>query len=371
MKNFNCFRLHGFFKSISNSFLSLFVPIIIFLNVGYKFSIIYLCLLQFVIVLVLFIFKNLIKKHTLLSICLQIFFSILAYVFIMSFKLSFVVILLVALFNGISNALYHASMFSIVAANNKSTGFSILQLWQYLGNILMILFNGYILNLNKNFSVFLIALISFIFFIISVIPLFMMKDSIKQIGKNNEESFTKIVYKTRHFNFFNIVFGLQCFISETIIPVYLAINNLNIEQIAIIVALINLAKIFINSMSNSLYKKNKSLLLTIIGSIIFAATCVILPLSTNTMVIYVVTVFCGFVFPMFYTPSCNEYSKVIKNCEIDGMIIREISVHIFRPLMLLPFIFIDNLTYLIYFGVVIAVLQIVSGVLIFKKPNVK
>ena len=105
------------------------------------------------------------------------------------------------------------------------------------------------------------------------------------------------------------------------------------------------------------------------GSIIFAATCVILPFTTNNLLIYIVTVFCGFVFPMFYIPSCNEYSSVIKNCETDGMIIREISIHLLRPIALLPFIFIENLSIFIYFGVVIAILQIVSGVKLFNNKN--
>lgn len=351
--------IHSLFKSISNNFISLFMPLIIFNQVGYKMTMLYLIILSLSVVLGLLVFYKLIIRNPILSICFHIFFAIGSYLIISIFGVSLISIIFNAVCAGIGQSLYHSSIFSIISTNKSKSGFSYYQSFSFIGSLFMILFNGYILNINQSFSLLLTSLTSLGLYIISIIPFLLIKNKLKP--KNLEiVTIKKIVKDIKPFNVFHIAFGLQDLIVSSIIPLFLAINNLSMQVIVIVVAIINVVKIITTIFANFMYKKGKAFWSVLIGSLIFAIACILLPNITNKIFVYILSVLISISFPLFFISDCNIYAEKTKAFSHKAMVLREFCVHAFRPLLLLPFLFITDLSIMIYFGIVLAVLLITS-----------
>ena len=223
----------------------------------------------------------------------------------------------------------------------------------------MILFNGYILNTNQAFSLLLTCLVSLGLYTISLIPFLLIKNKVEtkdaEIVKLKEA--VKIV---KSFNVFHISFGLQDLIVSLIIPLFLATNNLSLQTISFVVAIVNVVKILMTVFANFMYKKDMAFWSVFIGSLIFAISCMMLPNITNEILIYIISVLISISFPLFFISDCNNYAEKTKNFSHKAMILREFFVHGFRPVVLLPFLFVTNLSIMIYFGVILAIMLIVS-----------
>ncbi len=351
--------IHSLFKSISNTFISLFMPIIIFNQAGYKMTILYLIILSLSVVLGLLIFYKLITRNPVLAICFHIFFAIGSYLIIAIFGVSLISVIFNAICTGVGQSLYHSSIFSIISTNKSKSGFSYYQSFAFVGSLFMILFNGYILNTNQSFSLLLTCLISLALYTISIIPFLLIKNQLEH--KNSEKVNIKEAVKfIKPFNVFHVAFGLQDLIVSSIIPLFLAINNLSIQVIVIVVAIINVVKIIMTIFANFMYKKGKAFWSVLIGSLIFAIACVLLPNITNKVFIYVLSVLISISFPLFFISDCNLYAEKTKDFSHKAMILREFCVHVFRPILLFPFLFITDLNIVIYFGIVLAILLIIS-----------
>lgn len=363
-----CLSIHSLFKSISNTFISLFMPLVILNEVGYKMAITYVIILSVSIILGLTVFYKIITKNPVLAICIHIFFAIGSYLIIALFGVSVISVIFNAICTGLGQSLYHSSIFSIISANKSKSGFSYYHIFSFLGSIFMILFNGYILNTEESFSLLITCLISLGLYIISIIPFLLIKGSLK----TKDSDTTKLkdgVKLVKPFNIFHASFGLQDLIVSLIIPLFLAINNLSIQTIALVVAIVNVVKIIMTVFANYMYKKEKAFWSVVIGSLIFAVSCIILPNIKNQVFIYVLSVLISISFPLFFISDCNIYAEKTKEFSHKAMILREMFVHGFRPLVLIPFLFITNLKIMIYFGVILAILLIVSCYFFTKKEN--
>jgi hypothetical protein len=360
--------LHSLFKSISNSFISLFVPLIVYNQLGYQMAILYLISVSLLTTLVPLLLKSLIKKHPIVSICIHIICAVSVYLIVALVEMSMYVLLLVAAVSGVGGGLYNSAITAIISSNKSKNGFSSFKVWQYIGAFLIVLFNGYVLNLGGKFSVLITGIVSLLLYIISIIPFFVV---IKHINLETEQmsNWRNFLIKTRKHNIFSALFGLQDLIFAYIIPLYLAINNLSIDKIAIIVAIINIAKILLTMLANLIYKKGHSMLAVTIGAILVIVSSGVIALSTHNVLLYIMSVVGNLAFPFFYIPTLNEFQKDIDGHYAEGMIVREVNVHMLSPIVLFPFLFISNLAWIIGFGIIVAIGIFFAGLLIFKKQR--
>lgn len=358
--------IHSLFKNLSNSFINIFVPILILQQINYTMTIIYLICLELFICLSLFIFNKLIKNKPILSITIHIIFSISSYILLTIFKLNTLTIIINAILQGISQALYFSSIYILISSNKGESGFSVTQIFKFIGTIIITLINGYILNLNLSFSLVITCLISLILYIISIIPFFLIKNKIK-IQQPINIKIKEIIINIKHFNIFNILFGLQDLFVSQIIPLLLIFLNISVDKIAIFIVIINIIKILITILSNKMYKNKQSLLAVIIGSTIFIISSTLLLIIKFNIFYYSLTILLSICFPFFYIPTCNEYTKKTQNYNQNAFLIREIMVHCFRPLILLPFLFIKNLNLFIYLAILVTFIMPFSAYKIFKK----
>lgn len=360
--------LHSLFKSISNAFISLFVPLIVYNQLGYQMAILYLISVSFLTMLVPLLFKTLIKKHPIISICIHIACAVAVYLIVALVEMSTLILLLVAIISGIGGGLYYSAITAIISSNKSEKGFSSFKVWQYIGAFLIVLFNGYVLNLGGKFSVLITGTVSLLLYIISIIPFFIV---IKYINLETEQkvNWREFLAKTHKHNIFSALFGLQDLIFAYIIPLYLAINHLSIAKIAVIVAIINIAKMLLTMLANQMHQKKHDMLAVAIGVVFVIVSSGVIALSTHNVLLYIMSVVGNLAFPFFYIPSLNEFQKDIDGHYAEGMIVREVNVHMLRPIVLFPFLFINNLAWLIGFGVVVAISILFAGKLIFKNKK--
>ena len=359
--------VHSLLKSISGNFISLFVPLLILQQAGYQSAISYIIVLYLSLVVSLISCYKLIVRKPMVAISLHIVFSILSYLLIAGFELNIFIIVANAIFSGISQALYTAPVFAIISSSDKKNNkmFSKYQICSFVGTIIMILFNGLVLGVNKSFSVWLTCLVSFTIYLISLIPLLRIRNDIK-FESTSVLPFKHVITKTKEFNLVHTMFGLQHLIVSIILPLYLYMYNLSIQTIAYIAALVNVSKILVTLLSNYLYKKDRAFISILLGGVSFFIASILLLQSTNHIFIYCLTVILNLSFPLFFVPNCNHYGKKTKEFSHPAMIWREMLVHMFRPLLILPFVFVGDLTLLIYIGAAFSVVLIFSGYSLFR-----
>ena len=122
-------------------------------------------------------------------------------------------------------------------------------------------------------------------------------------------------------------------------------------------------------LANQMHRKKQDMFAITIGVIFVMVASLVIAISTHNVLLYIMSVVGNLAFPFFYIPSLNEFQKDIDGNYAEGMIVREVSVHLFRPIVLFPFLFINNLAWLIGLGVVIAVGIFFAGRLIFKNQK--
>ena len=111
--------IHSLFKSISNTFISLFMPLVILNELGYKMAIAYVMMLSASVVLGLIMFYKIITQNPVLAICVHIFFAIGSYLITALFGVTIPSVVFTAICTGLGQALYHSSIFSIISANKS------------------------------------------------------------------------------------------------------------------------------------------------------------------------------------------------------------------------------------------------------------
>ena len=111
--------IHSLLKSISSNFISLFVPLIIFQQLGYQSAMSYIVVLYVSLVASLVCFYKLITHKPLIAIGLHIIFSISSYLIIAGFELNVMIIILNAICSGVSQALYTSPIFAIISSTDK------------------------------------------------------------------------------------------------------------------------------------------------------------------------------------------------------------------------------------------------------------
>ena len=86
-------------------------------------------------------------------------------------------------------------------------------------------------------------------------------------------------------------------------------NNLSIQTIAYIVALVNVFKILVTLLANYLYKKDRAFISILLGGMSFFIASILLLQSADHVFIYCLTVILNLSFPLFFVPNCNFISS--------------------------------------------------------------
>lgn len=336
----NLIFIHKLLKAIGDAIIIVFIPLYILKTTNdIKLSMAYLVMYSLFVVLFMLVFKKLIQKYGV--ICMMIhFIPIICAEGVLSFlEINIYTVILVSALMGLQQALYSIPLNLVFTFGDKKTNVGKFMIATNIGKLFFTLASGLILSYIES-SFFVLCIVSSSFYIVCMIPLIYaykdLKNRYNSIGITGEAS--KI---DKWFILFHICFGLFQPIMDNVVPLYLYINNLSFEAVAIFIVLIEFGKIIVNYISQVLVRKNKAIICVIISFILFMASIIIMIFVKNSIVLYIFSTLCGLSFPLTFVPMFGLYCKYVKekNIVFKGMTERDFEIFSFRaPMFGLAFI---------------------------------
>ena len=128
---------------------------------------------------------------------------------------------------------------------------------------------------------------------------------------------------------------------DNVVPLYLYINNLSFQSVAIFIVLVEFLKVLANTISQILIRKNKSIILVIISFILFFSSIIAIIFVKNNVALYVLSCIASVSFPFTFVPMFGLYCNYLKekNNVFYGITRRDFDIFSFRaPMYALSYI---------------------------------
>ena len=300
--------LNRIFKSIADSAIKVFIPILIYKNTGSVFYAFLYLTLSFVFISLLYqAIKNFLKKHAALTITLHAI-PIIVMEFLLLIDLNIWLIILIALLEAIQSVFYYSIKY-IYAYMDKKNNVAKFETAEYIGKIIFVIISAIMLDNVAN-SLTFIVIFSTVFYILSSLPiLFKIKELDSILPKTEKLSFREVRKDNRYWNIFHIFNGIVHMFMHNILPLYLYIYSLSYTKVGFVVILQYLITILANYTAMFLEKKGHGKLNVILGSILgFVSMILIITLKTPVL-IYSFSVTASFGFTLIFSFMFHEFVK--------------------------------------------------------------
>lgn len=347
MKNkTNLIFIHKLLKAFADSMLSFFIPLIVLKQSGeVSYMMLYL-ILHYALVMVLnLVLKKFLQKYGIVAMILHIV-PIIALQFVVSFcPMTLWITVLVSVLSAFYKALYSVPLNLLFVFSDKEANVAKFEIATNIGKIIFIVLSGYVLGASTLNSTLILTIVGTVFYILSIIPVMygykMLKDTYTEIAKKPTEC-NKKGYMS--FNIFHMAFSLFQLTIDTVLPIYLFMNNLTFEAVSIIIAGIEFCKIISNLFAKWLQKRGHSIISVIISVVIFLVTTVLIITIKNAIVLYICSCLISISFPLIFVPCFNAFCKKVTadSNQFDGMLYRDVYIYLPRPFLFLPYLICPN-----------------------------
>lgn len=374
MKNkTNLIFLHKLITAFADSMVKAFVPLLILKQTNNMWLVMmYLNVYYVLCGLFNFIFKKFLEKYGIFAIILHII-PIIAMQFILS-SVSMVwwSILIVALLASLAQVLYSVPLNLLFTFTDKDVNVAKFQIPTNVGKLIFILFSGYILGSDYESSVLVLSIIATILYLGSIVPIMygyrLIKESFVKIT-SIKPNIDKHSYKL--FNIFHICFGIFQTVLDVMVPLFLYINNLTFESVAIVMVLIELCKVGANLFAKFMLHHNKAFLSCCISIACFLIGCIIILVVKNAVVLYICSCLVAISFPLLFVPMFSIFCKIISkdNYQFNGMTYRDIFILPSKCIMLMPYFALPNLIGQFIIGMLASIGMGVCCKFILKEKN--
>lgn len=334
MHNNNVF-IHKLIKAIADSLIKIFIPLYILKKTNnINMAMIYLILFSSFVMIFMTILKKLIQRYSLASIIIHFIPTIAAMYLLSLSTINIYLIIFASILMALSQTLYSVPINILFTFSDAKANVCKFEIPTNIGKLIFTLCSGLMLANNKINSFLILSSIATTLYICSVIPLIISYNEIKFHYLNKEEITNKVKIN-KWFILFHISFGLFQPVMDNIIPLYLYMNDLSFQSVTIIIVLIELIKIFTNYFANILIKHNKELLSTIIGSIMFFSSAILMLIFKNKILLYVTSTISSICFPLVFVVMFKKYClNLSKNKNVFyGLTKRDLDIFSFRPLL--------------------------------------
>lgn len=385
MKKFisnNAILIHKMFNAMANNLVKVFIPLLILKKCNNLcYCVIFLVIQALLTATLNYILNKAIKNKPLTMIVLHIIpVCLLQFLITLNSQINIFWVIVYAGLLSLGQTLYSVSAnnYFMFEKKDKKNNAGKMEIGSNIGKIIMILIGGFILNTSTINYIITICIVASIFYLISVYPLITIKNNYsesltKQLNYDqSKDIFTskdKILYAIYHCSF-----GIYQAFLDTVLTVYLYINDLQFSKIVIIMASIEVIKIFINAISQKLTKNNGYLYGIIFSFIVFVIGIFIIYFTKNSVLIFIFTTIITACFPFTFIPNMNKYCAKIKTSKNPqfNMTMRDVWIFSLRPV-----IFLAMLSYNMILGFIMGLIG-GTGVLLtnfllakndFKKEN--
>ena len=351
----NLIFLHKLMKAFADSLIKVFLPLIILKNSGnFMFVIIYLNSYYLLCGVLNVVLKKFLQKYGIIAIILHTI-PIVALQFMLNVTFSWWWCLILAVVASLAQVLYSVPLNLLFALSDKNVDVAKLQIATNIGKLVFTLFSGYVLGSNYKNSLLLLAIIGSVLYILSAVPILygyrLLKDAYVEASK---ESQTHKLGDYKVFNLFHIFFGIFQSILDVVIPLYLYVNNLTFETVAIVVALIEGLKMLANILAKNLVKNGHSKASVITSIICFFVGSIVILIVKIPVVLYICSSLIAISFPLLFVPMFGIYCKKINldNYLFDGMVYRDFFILGFKDFMFAPYVIFPSFITLFSIGLV-------------------
>ena len=359
MENTNRIFLHKVFKAIADSIIKIFIPLYILKTTGsINLSIIYISIYSFFVFIFQIALKRLYQKHNILCIIIHCI-PIIATQLMLSFcQINVTICIISALLMSISQVLYSVPINTIFALNDKKTNVAKFEIATNTGKIIFTIISGLLLARLPNSFIFLSGVATMIY-ILSIIP-------IAKFNTQNRVTTSTIPtdYSCNYFfRLYHISFSLFQTTIDTLIPIYLYVNNLSFEAITTVIALVELFKIIANIIAKKLVSLKLLKLSCIISFVIFITSLTFILIFKNATLLYIFSSIIAISFPLSFVPLFYIFCKQSKTKAdtISDMALRDIDIFAPRGLYYLTF-FLGGFTTPIMLGFASGISMLISQI---------
>ncbi len=330
MDNTNRIFLHKVFKAIADSIIKIFIPLYILKTTNnINFSIIYLCVYSFFVFIFQIALKRLYQKHNILCIIIHCIPIIITQLILSFCQMTIIICVITAFFMSISQVFYSVPINTIFALNDNKINVAKFEIATNTGKIIFTIISGLLLAKLPSSFIFLSG-IATIIYIISIIP-------IAKFNLQNKATIinTPTCYSCNYtFRLYHISFSLFQTTIDTLIPLYLYVNNLSFEAITTVIALVELFKIIANIIAKKLISKKLLKTSCIISFVIFILSLAAILIFNNATLLYIFSSIIAISFPLSFVPLFYIFCKQANTQSetISDMALRDIDIFAPRTL---------------------------------------
>lgn len=326
-------------KAIADCLISVFIPIYILkATQNAMLAVLYLVIWSLAVVVLNLALKKILQKHSILCVILHVVPVILSQALLNLTNINLAIVVLIGVLMGSAQTLYSVPQNLIFAYTDRKTNVRKLEISTNLGKFIFIIISGFLLAKVES-SFLVLSIIATILYIISFIPL----TTLSKILKNKiTESYSLTISTQKlpiHFKIFHVGMGAyQGFVSH-FLPVFLFMNNLSFEAVAIVMALVELVKLFMNYIAKFIYFKDKFRIIQTITYMVFVVSIVVLLTNKVPAVLFIISCVLEAIFPLFFVPMFGSFCNYVKkeNMVAEEMLIRDVDIFLPRPLIYCSF----------------------------------
>jgi len=372
MKNkTNLIFTHKLITAFADSLVKAFIPLLILKSTGNIFLVMmYLCVYYFLCGVLNLVLKKFLQKYGIIAIVLHAI-PLIALQFLFIMEMTWWLILTIALLASLGQVLYSVPLNLLFAFTDKEVNVAKFQIATNLGKIIFILLTGFVLGSSLTNSILLLSILGTALYLLSIIPVIygynLLKNAYEKI-QLNPPAFEKKSY--RFFNVYHIAFALFQSVLDVLIPIFLFVQNLTIDSIAIVMVLIEICKILANLLAKFLLKKEKPFLSIIISICCLTIGSILIMLIKDAIVLYICSCVIAISFPLLFVPMFSAFVKKITldNNQFNGMSYRDVYIFFGKNIMYIPYFIFPDLIVSFCIGIISAItVGVTSGYILRKR----
>ena len=371
MKNSTALALNRVFKSIADSAIKVFIPILIYKNTGnLSYAFLYLALSSLVNALAYVVLKNFLKKYSVLAVSLHALFIIIIE-FLLLIKMNIWLVILISVLEGILCAFYYSIKY-LYGFMDKTNNIAKFEVGQYIGKIVFVIASALFLDNVKNSLVFIVLFSSFFYILSSVVLLVKIKE-IKAIDNTDKLDFRQIQKDNKYWNLFHIFNGIIHLFMSSVLPLYLYIQDLSFTKVGIVLVLQYLLNILANYLSMILGRKGLGIINIIAGSILGFASMIVMITIRNSLIIYIMSLVSTFGFTMLFTYMFAKYvsDQKEKGYFADSVFYRDAWQTFSRSIFCSIYLIVPSFLIIFVVGIISNIMCGPTAYIATKKPAVK
>ena len=360
----NLIFTHKLITAFADSLVKVFIPLIILKGTGdMMLTMIYLCVYYILCAIFNVVLKKFLQKYGIVAIVLHAI-PLIALQFVLTMQIDIFVCLIVALLASLGQVLYSVPLNLLFTFTDKDVNVAKFQIATNVGKLIFILLSGYVLGSTLENSILLLAIVGTVLYVLSVIPILygykLLKLTYQKISEHKEETNKKGYL---YFNIFHASFAIYQSVLDVIIPLHLFVESLTIEKIAIVMALIEVCKIFANLLGKLFVKKGKPFVSVMVSVCLLVAGSLVMIFVRDAIALYICSCVVAISFPLLFVPMFSAFVKKVREDknQFDGMSYRDVYIMLGKDILFVPYFIFPSLIGQFVVGIGSAVVVAISA----------